>query len=123
MSHIRSLVFWGIVGGCSSVAAAATIDCVKNAGSQVADVTNAIECNLTHWGEPWQQLVADCFKDDEQAAADAVADLQLLLEKQSAADAGAGGVAAIQARFPYGNEPKVVAALAKKRAMLAMPAK
>jgi hypothetical protein len=80
------------------------------------DIASAFACNLAHWGEPFPNLVADCWQGDAAAAADAVAVIEMLFEKQSAVDAGSASVAGIQARFPYGNEPAVVTALAVRRA-------
>lgn len=88
---------------------------VPTPAQQTADAAAAIACTRAHWGEPWDKLVADCWKQDAQAAADAIADVELLFETQSTAAGGGAAGASTLAANPYGKVAALTAAIARHR--------
>lgn len=81
------------------------------AAAQAADAAAAVACTRAHWGEPFPSVVLACWKQNEAAAADAVADLELLI-------AGSGGT-------PLGmylSHPAVAKSVTAKRAASAQKA-
>jgi hypothetical protein len=85
--------------------------------SQLSDAAAAIACTRAHWGEPWDKLVLDCWKEDAQAAADAVADIALLFQTQATAQGGGQAAADLYGAFPYAQEGSVRAAIERKKSV------
>jgi hypothetical protein len=109
-----------------TLAAVVLIACFKQAptpGQQVQDFNAGLQCNIAHWGEPFPQLVADCWQGDVTAAVDGIADIEVLFETQAAqsdagVDAGATAVALVQTSFPYKDNLQVMTRLSAKRLAL-----
>lgn len=86
--------------------------CIPNPQSQVNAGVSLYECVESHWGQSFPTIVIACGPNEETVIADVIADLTLLLSKQSDA-----GVASF--KTPYSAEPLVIAALARKTAAAA----
>lgn len=101
------------LGAIAIVIAAVLQACIPNPASQVQDGLSLEACIQKNWGKPFLTVVTTCGPQEEQAVADAIADIVVFLDARSDGGALAGP------EIPYANEPAVVAALPAARARAA----
>ena len=85
----------------------------RTPAQQAQDFSNAFTCVRNDWGKPIAVIAGDCFNAEAQAAEDAIADVEAVVE--GSAILASQDVSKIQAVFPYASDARIVAELPAKR--------